>query len=67
MYRSVVRVGCRGHWALGQDRWHEVPHDDPALVTALLVYRLHHSIHPVPLEVVPAPGLGRTSRPAAPH
>lgn len=53
MYRSVeaafekaVGVGFRVRWfyrmkngGVEQDRWYEVPHDDPALVTALLVYR----------------------------
>lgn len=53
MYRSVVRsfeeaVGLgfdvRRVYRLKdggveQDRWYEVPHNDPALVTALLTYR----------------------------
>lgn len=48
MYQSVeaVGVGFRVRWSyrmtgggVEQDRWYAVPHDDPALVTTLLVYR----------------------------
>lgn len=45
-FEGAVEVGFRVHWAycmknggVEQDRWYEVPHDDPALITALLVYR----------------------------
>jgi len=53
MYQSVatafeeaVGVGFKVRWfyrmkdgGVEQDRWYGVPHDDPALVTALLTYR----------------------------
>lgn len=53
MYQSVARafegavgVGFGVRWfyrmkdgGVEQDLWYAVPHDDPALVTALLVYR----------------------------
>lgn len=36
---DVRRAYCMKHSGVEQDRWYEVPHNDPALVTALLVYR----------------------------
>lgn len=36
---NVRRAYCMKSGGVEQDRWCEVPHDDPALVTALLVFR----------------------------
>lgn len=60
MYQSVeatfekaVGVGFGVRWfyrmkdgGVEQDWWYAVPHDDPALVTALLVYRWRSCPHP---------------------
>lgn len=46
VFEKAVGVGFRVRWfyrmkggGVEQDRWYAVPHDDPALVTALLAYR----------------------------
>lgn len=43
---EVRRAYCMKDGGVGQDRWYKVPHNDPALVTALLVYRWRSCPHP---------------------